>query len=90
MAKLTAKSRSNISKSNFAIPQKAKTASAKKKSGNYPIPDKGHAKAALSLVSQHGSAEQKKEVRAAVKKKFPDMGAAKKAGRARPKPKTKR
>jgi len=79
MAKLTASSRSKISKSNFAIPQKAGSASAKKKSGNYPIPDKGHAKAALSLVSQHGTPAQKKEVRSAVKRKFPTMGGPKKS-----------
>ena len=79
MAKLSANSRSKVKTSNFAIPGKAKTAAAKKKSGNYPIPDKGHAKAALSLVSQHGTPTQKKQVRAAVKKKFPTMGAPKKS-----------
>lgn len=74
MAKLTAKKRSSVPTKDFAIPSKAKSSGAKKKSGNYPIPDKGHAKAALSLVSQHGSPAQKKEVRAAVKRKFPNMG----------------
>jgi len=74
MAKLTARERAGIKTSNFAIPSKAKTSKAKKKSGNYPIPDKSHARAALSLVSQYGSPAEKVKVRAAVKKKFPGIG----------------
>lgn len=74
MARLTAKQRSSIKSSNFAVSSKAKTSKAKKASGNYPIPDKGHAEAALGLVSRFGSPAKKAEVRAAVKRKFPNLG----------------
>lgn len=73
MAKLSASSRSKVKSSNFAIPGKAKTAAAKKRSGNYPIPDKGHAKSALGLVGRFGTSAEKKEVRSAVKRKFPTV-----------------
>jgi hypothetical protein len=77
-AVLTAASRAKISKKNFAIPQKAENAGEKKKSGNYPIPDKKHARAALSLVSQHGTPEEKAQVRAKVHAKFPELGGSEK------------
>lgn len=64
MAKLTAKGRKRIKKGNFAI----------KKGRKYPIHDRKHARAALSMVSRHGTASQKKRVRAAVKRKYPSMG----------------
>lgn len=77
MARLSAKGRSKVSQKNFAIPSKAKTSDQKKKSGNYPIPDKSHARAALSLVAKHGTPAEKARVRAAVKRKFPDVGKSK-------------
>lgn len=63
MAKLTAKGRKQVKKSNFALPEKKA----------YPIHDKSHAANALSRVSQHGSPEEKKKVRAKVYKKFPSL-----------------
>lgn len=74
MAKLTAAGRAKIKKKNFALPEKAKTSSAKKESGNYPIPDAKHARAALSLVAQHGTPEEQRRVKAAVRRKFPNIG----------------
>ena len=44
-----------------------------KQAGSYPIPDEKHARSALSLVSQHGTPEEKAKVRAKVKKKFPGI-----------------
>jgi hypothetical protein len=64
MAKLTSKKRKSLKKSSFALPSKRK----------YPIHDKAHARNALFRVAQHGSAAEKKKVRAAVKKKFPSIG----------------
>lgn len=64
MAKLNAKKRNALKKSSFAEPGKRA----------YPIPDKSHARAALSMVAQHGSASEKKTVRAAVHRKFPGVG----------------
>lgn len=72
MAKLTAAARKRIPKSQFAIPSK------KPGAGSYPIEDKAHARNALSRVSQHGSPSEKKRVRAAVHKKYPSIGKAKK------------
>jgi hypothetical protein len=62
MARLTAQERDDLPESDFALPP-----------NDYPIPDKGHAKAALSEVSQHGSPAEKAKVRSAVARKFKDM-----------------
>lgn len=62
MSVLTAKEREDLPESEFALPP-----------DGYPIPDKGHAKAALSEVAQHGTPEEKAKVRAAVARKFKDM-----------------
>lgn len=40
----------------------------------YPIEDKGHAKAALSEVSQHGSPGEKSNIRKQVHEAYPGMG----------------
>lgn len=63
MAKLTSKERKKLPSSDFALP-----------GGRYPIEDRNHAKAALSRVSEYGTPEEKAKVRAAVKRKYPDMG----------------
>ena len=78
MAKLSASQRKNLPKSDFAIQSKAKTAKGKAESGSYPIPDRNHAKAALSMVAQHGTPAEKAQVRAKVKAKYPDMVKGKK------------
>jgi len=69
VAKLTAAARKKIPKGSFAVPEKAP------KSGSYPINDKSHAANALARSSGKPVAGR---VRAAVKRKFPDMGTAKK------------
>ena len=76
---LTTAGRKRIKTKNFALPGKAKTKGQKAESGNYPIPDKSHARAALSMVSRFGTAEEKAKVRAAVRRKFPDIGKEKKS-----------
>lgn len=63
MAKLTAKQRKNLPKSSFAI--KSKRA--------YPIDTKARARNALARVSQFGTKAQKKQVRAAVTKRYPSL-----------------
>lgn len=63
MAKLTAAARKKISGKNFAGPNRS-----------YPIEDKSHAKAALSMVSRYGSPAEKSEVRRKVASKYPGMG----------------
>lgn len=69
MSKLNAAARKRLPKSDFAIPEKAPG------SGSYPIEDRNHAKAALSR--SRGKPEATR-VRAAVKRKYPDMGGKKK------------
>jgi hypothetical protein len=60
-------------KSEFAIPsEKGKQNQAGK--GAYPIPDASHARNALARVAQHGTPAEKKEVRAAVHRKYPSIG----------------
>jgi hypothetical protein len=61
-AALTTKQRDDLPDSAFALPGR-----------RYPIPDKGHAQAALSRVAQFGTASEKARVRAAVCRRFPDM-----------------
>lgn len=64
MARLTTGERKRLPKSDFAIPSERA----------YPIKDKSHARNALSRVSEYGTAEEKKEVRAAVHRKYPSIG----------------
>ncbi|KFI66116.1 hypothetical protein [Bifidobacterium cuniculi] len=63
MARLTAAKRRRLRKTSFVYPSRRA----------YPIQDKAHARAALAMVSQHGTPAQKRRVRAAVHKKYPTM-----------------
>jgi hypothetical protein len=47
MSSLTARQRANLPPKAFGLPEKARTKKARKGTGNYPIPDKGHAISAL-------------------------------------------
>ena len=62
MALLTAKRRNRLPANDFALPGR-----------RYPIEDKAHARAALARVSANGSPHEKKKVRAAVHRKYPDL-----------------
>jgi hypothetical protein len=61
---LTAKSRDALPSGDFVFPEERK----------YPIHDESHARNALSRVAQHGTAEEKAKVKAAVDAKFPEIG----------------
>lgn len=63
MAKLTTRKRNKLKASSFALPGR-----------RYPVMDRSHAANALARVSQHGTPEEKKKVRAAVKRRYPSMG----------------
>ena len=56
MARLTSKQRAKLPARDFGLPEKARSDEAKKESGNYPIPDKGHAISAKRLSSQQRKA----------------------------------
>lgn len=43
MTKLTPKQRAKLPAREFGLPEKARSADAKKETGNYPMPDKDHA-----------------------------------------------
>jgi hypothetical protein len=49
MSKLTPKQRARLPARKFGLPEKARTPEAKKETGNYPIPDEGHAISAKRL-----------------------------------------
>jgi len=49
MAELSAKERAKLPAKEFGLPEKAGSAKAKKETGNYPMPDKGHAISAKRL-----------------------------------------
>lgn len=77
MARLKQKARNKLPKKDFALPGKGKGPEGKG-AGSYPVPDKAHARAALSRVSANGSSEEKARVRQKVHAKFPDIGSGEK------------
>lgn len=60
---LSTKARKALPSSDFALPGQ-----------RYPIEDKNHARNALSRVAQNGTPAEKAKVRAAVHRKYPDIG----------------
>lgn len=63
MARLSAKGRDALPAKDFAGPDRS-----------YPINDRNHARNALARVSQFGYPSLKAKVRAAVHRKYPDIG----------------
>ena len=53
MAKLTPTQRAKLPARKFGLPERARSAEAKKESGNYPIPDRGHAISAKRLARKN-------------------------------------
>jgi hypothetical protein len=49
MSKLTPAKRAKLPARDFGLPEKARTEAARKQTGNYPVPDKGHAISAKRL-----------------------------------------
>ena len=64
---LNAERRKKLKSSDFAIPEKEM----------YPIHDEAHARNALARVSQFGTPEEKARVRAAVKRRYPNIDVSK-------------
>jgi hypothetical protein len=73
MADLPAKKREQLPAKESGLPEKARTKAAKKEPGNYPMPDKSHARNAKSRAAQqekagnHTKKERKKIDRKAEK-----------------------
>lgn len=68
--KQNAKQRRADSAKDFAIPPQGA------RRGRYPIPDQAHAVTALAKVEADGTPEEKRKVRAAVRKRYPDLPAS--------------
>ena len=56
MADLSAGKREKLPAKDFGLPEKARTKDAKKASGNYPMPDKAHARNAKARAAQQRKA----------------------------------
>jgi hypothetical protein len=63
MAKLNAKKRNALPVKDFAGPDRS-----------YPIPDESHARNALARSSEFADIKEQARIRAAVHRKFPDIG----------------
>jgi hypothetical protein len=68
---LSAADRRKLSDSDFALPGKGEGPEGKQ-AGSYPINDEEHARLALAMVKKNDPGDEA-EVRAAVKKKYPDI-----------------
>jgi hypothetical protein len=53
MSKLSPTQRAKLPARKFGLPEKARTPEARKETGNYPIPDKGHAISAKRLARKN-------------------------------------
>ena len=62
--KLSTAARKALSSSSFVFPKERR----------YPIHDANHARAALSMVAKHGTPSEKARVRAAVHRRYPNIG----------------
>ncbi len=70
---LTAKARQSLPRSDFALPGRGEGPKGAG-SGSYPVPDKNHARAALSRASANASPAEQATIRAKVHAKFPAIG----------------
>ena len=52
MPEMTARRRARTPSKKFGLPEKARTSGQKKKTGNYPMPDKAHARSAKARASK--------------------------------------
>lgn len=52
MADLSDEKREDLPAKDFGLPEKARTKDARKESGNYPMPDKAHARNAKARAAQ--------------------------------------
>ena len=70
---LDAHERQSLPRDDFALPGKG-TGPKGAGPGSYPIPDKAHARAALSRASANASPSEQATIRRKVHEKFPGMG----------------
>ena len=70
--KLSAKTRQNLPKKDFALPGKGDGPKGAG-SGSYPIPDKKHARLALMYSKRNASPREQETIKEKVAKKFPRL-----------------
>ena len=63
MARLTYKKRKSLKSTSFVFPRERR----------YPIHDINHARSALAMVARFGDAAEKKRVRTAVYRRYPEL-----------------
>jgi hypothetical protein len=56
MSELSANKRAKLQPKDFGLPEKARTEDQRRDSGNYPMPDKAHARSAKSRAAQQHDA----------------------------------
>ena len=56
MTELSARKRAKLPAKDFGLPEKARTKDAKQETGNYPMPDKPHARNAKARAAQQQKA----------------------------------
>jgi hypothetical protein len=56
MSEMDAKAREKVPAKDFGLPEKARTKEAKRETGNYPMPDKAHARNAKARAAQQEKA----------------------------------
>ena len=78
---LSAAERRALPNKDFVFPGKGEGPEGKQR-GAYPINDKKHARAALAMAAAHASPEKEAKVKAAVKKKYPEIGVSEGLGTA--------
>jgi hypothetical protein len=76
---LSAAERRALPNKDFVFPGKGEGPEGKQR-GAYPINDKKHARAALAMAAAHASPEKEAKVKAAVKKKYPEIEVSEAAG----------
>ncbi len=79
---LSAKQRSALPDSDFALPGKGDGPEGKG-SGSYPVNNEAHARAALAMSARYASPAEKATIRNKVAEKFPDLGEKRSSNRYR-------
>ena len=70
---MSAAARKRVKTGNFGIPSKARTKAEKAESGNYPIHDRKHARAALAYGSRYLDPKKLAALRRGIKARYPSM-----------------
>lgn len=90
MARLTAKRRNALPKSDFALPRSAAAGASKSAAGSYPIDTPARARNALARGAQNLAPQALATVRRKVEQKFPSIEVSTPKGAKNPKPRARK